>query len=200
MLLVAGLGNPGAAYEGTRHNLGFMVVEELARRAGATFRSGRGPWLEVVARLNGLEAHLVKPITFMNLSGPAVAEAAALAGVMPSETLAIFDDFQLPLGTLRLRLRGSDGGHNGIASVIEAFRTRDVPRLRCGIASAHLPSDKDRMAAFVLEPFEPDELDVVRPMILRAADAVETVLRSGWNIAMNEFNRSLPGREAEPED
>lgn len=199
MLLVAGLGNPGADYERTRHNVGFMVVEELARRAGARFRPGPGPWLECNATVGGIEARLIEPTTFMNLSGPSVAAAASTVGATSSETLVIFDDFQLPLGSLRLRLRGSDGGHNGIASVIEAFGTFDVPRLRCGIASTHLPAEKDRMADFVLEPFGPDEIDAVRQMVLRAADAVETVLRSGWNVAMNEFNRPLPGTDAEPE-
>lgn len=195
MLLVAGLGNPGAAYEGTRHNVGFMVVEELARRSGAPFRRGPGPWREARVMVDGVEARLIEPTTYMNLSGPAVVEAAAVVGVTPAETLVIFDDFQLPLGALRLRLRGSDGGHNGIASVIEAFGTLDVPRLRCGIASTHLPADKDRMADYVLEPFESDETRAVRQMVVRAADAVETVLRSGWNAAMNEFNRPLPGTE-----
>lgn len=198
MLLVAGLGNPGAAYERTRHNVGFMVVEELARRSRARFRPGPGPWLHCGVTVSGIEAQLVVPTTYMNLSGPAIAQAAAAVGASASETLVIFDDFQLPLGSLRLRLRGSDGGHNGIASVIEALGTLDVPRLRCGIASAHLPTDKDLMADFVLEPFEPDEVEAVRQMVLRAADAVETVLRSGWNVAMNEFNRPLPGTDAEP--
>jgi PTH1 family peptidyl-tRNA hydrolase len=199
MLLVAGLGNPGAAYEGTRHNVGFMVVEELAHRYRTRFRPAPGPWLECDVSVKGVEVRLIKPTTFMNLSGAAIAGAASAAGVTSSETLIIFDDFQLPLGSLRLRLRGSDGGHNGIASVIEALGTLDIPRLRCGIASAHLPANKDLMADFVLEPFEPDEAEAVRQMVIRAADAVETVLRSGWTAAMNEFNRPLPGMETEPE-
>lgn len=199
MLLVAGLGNPGAAYEGTRHNVGFMVVEELARRSGARFRPGAGSWWEARIGIEGAEALLIEPTTFMNQSGTAVLEAAGLTGVAPSETLVVFDDFQLPLGSLRLRLRGSDGGHNGIASVIESFATQEIPRLRCGIASPHLPDDKDRMAEYVLERFEADETADVRSMVVRAADAIESVLRSGWNAAMNEFNRPLPGADATPE-
>jgi PTH1 family peptidyl-tRNA hydrolase len=199
MLLVAGLGNPGAAYEATRHNLGFWVVDELARRTGTRFRSGRGRWLEAHVSIHGDEAVLLKPTTYMNLSGEAVAEARAQFEVPPGGVLAVYDDFQLPLGLLRLRLRGSDGGHNGIASVIETLGTTDIPRLRCGIASSHLPSDKERMADYVLEPFAPDEVAAVREMVGRAADAVEAVLRSGWNAAMNEFNRPLPGTEDVPE-
>lgn len=199
MLLVAGLGNPGAAYEGTRHNVGFLVVEELARRSGSPFRSGRGPWREARAEFAGHAALLLEPTTYMNLSGEAVVHAAAAEGLTPAEILIVYDDFQLPLGMLRLRLRGSDGGHNGIASVIEAFGTVEVPRLRCGIASSHVPADKDLMADFVLDPFESDEVDAVRHMVVRAADAVEAVLRSGWDAAMNEFNRPLPGMEETPE-
>ncbi|MCU0452636.1 MAG: aminoacyl-tRNA hydrolase [Bacteroidetes bacterium] len=199
MLLVAGLGNPGAAYERTRHNIGFLVVEELARRAGVRFRPGQGPWQEARFNLEGTDALLIEPTTYMNRSGLAVADAAAAAGVTPAASLVIFDDFQIPLGMLRLRLQGSDGGHNGMASVLEEFGTLEVPRLRCGIGSSHMPDDKDRMADYVLERFARDEVDAVRQMVGRAADAVRTVMRSGWNAAMNEFNRPLPGMEATPE-
>lgn len=199
MLLVAGLGNPGSAYEGTRHNVGFLVVEELARRTSARFRPAQGPWFEARISLADVGGLLVKPDTYMNRSGVAVSAAASSVGVTPAECLVVVDDFQLPLGMLRLRLRGSDGGHNGIASVLESFGTLDVPRLRCGMASPHTPANKDRMAEYVLEPFEPDEVAAVQQMIIRAANAVEAVLRSGWNAAMNEFNRPLPGMEATPD-
>ncbi len=199
MLLVAGLGNPGAAYQGTRHNVGFLVVEELARRSGVRFRPGLGDWMEASVEIDGQAAILIAPSTYMNRSGAAVTGAANALGITMAETLVIFDDFQLPLGLLRLRLRGSDGGHNGIASVISSAGTQDVPRLRCGIASAHMPVDKEGMADYVLERFAADEIEAVRQMVLRAADAVETVIRSGWNAAMNEFNRPLPGTDDVPD-
>lgn len=202
MVLMVGLGNPGSRYVETRHNVGFMVVEELAARHRTTFRPGRGPWLETAIELagsprsgsateRGEQIVLLKPTTYMNASGAAVVEAVGLRQNENQRLLVVFDDFQLPLGRIRLRERGTDGGHNGLASVLESLGTLEVPRLRCGIASEHMPADKERLVEFVLEPFEPDEAEVVRSMVVRAADACETAVRRGWAAAMNEFNRSL---------
>lgn len=191
MVLIVGLGNPGSRYVGSRHNVGFMVVEELAARHRATFRPGRGPWWEASIELAGETVVLLKPTTYMNASGAAVVEAVGLRQNESLRLLVVFDDFQLPLGRIRLRVRGTDGGHNGLASVLESLGTLEVPRLRCGIASVHMPSDKERMVDFVLEPFRPDEADIVNAMVARAADACETAVRRGWTAAMNEFNRSL---------
>ena len=190
MVLIVGLGNPGSSFARTRHNVGFMVVDELAQRHRTTFQPGRGPWNEASMKLRGEEAVLVKPSTFMNVSGVAVAELVGLREDALQRLLVVVDDFQLPLGQLRLRQRGSDGGHNGLLSVIQSLGTGEVPRLRCGIASHHMPTDKDRLADFVLEAFHADEAEAVRVMVKRAADACEAALLQGWATAMNEFNRS----------
>lgn len=191
MLLIVGLGNPGSRYADTRHNVGFKVVDELADRHRKTFQPGRGPWLEASIDLAGEEVVLLKPTTYMNASGAAVAEALGLRQSEGQHLLVVFDDFQLPIGRIRLRERGTDGGHNGLASVLESLGSLEVPRLRCGIASEHMPPDKERLVEFVLEPFQPDEVEIVRAMVARAADACETAVRRGWAAAMNEFNRSL---------
>ncbi|MEK6649922.1 MAG: aminoacyl-tRNA hydrolase [Bacteroidota bacterium] len=192
MVLIAGLGNPGPTYAGTRHNVGFLVAEELAARHRAVFVAGSGAWNEARFDLGDDQVVVIKPLTFMNLSGAAVAEAREARGGTDVRLLIVYDDFQLLLGSLRLRLRGSDGGHNGMCSVIESLGTTEVPRLRCGIASPHMPIDKDQLVGFVLERFAPDEADAVREMIRRAADACEAVVFRGWTAAMNEFNRPLP--------
>lgn len=192
MVLIAGLGNPGPYYAGTRHNVGFLVAEELATRHRAVFAAGSGAWYEARFDLGGDQVVVVKPQTFMNFSGEAVSEAMKTRGGTDGRLLVVYDDFQLPLGVLRLRLRGTDGGHNGMSSVIESLGTTEVPRLRCGIASSHMPFEKDKMVGFVLERFAPDEADAVHEMVRRAADACEVVVIAGWTVAMNEFNRSLP--------
>lgn len=192
MVLIAGLGNPGPNFAGTRHNVGFLVAEELATRHRAVFAAGSGAWDEARFDLAGDQVVVVKPQAFMNLSGEAVAEAMETREGTVCTLLVVYDDFQLPLGALRLRLRGTDGGHNGMASVIESLGTTEVPRLRCGIASSHMPREKDQLVDFVLERFAPDEADAVREMVRRAADACEAVVFRGWTAAMNEFNRPLP--------
>lgn len=181
--VIAGLGNPGARYDGTRHNVGFRVVEELARRRGWSLAEG-----ECNARLaEGPELILVQPLTYMNRSGHTLRclterRAAALADV-----LVVYDEVHLPLGRLRLRPKGSPAGHRGLESVIESLRTDEVPRLRLGVEGSDPPAPED-LAEYVLAPFEGEELSVVDEMIERAADACETWLESGIETAMNRHN------------
>jgi PTH1 family peptidyl-tRNA hydrolase len=182
--LVLGLGNPGPRYAETRHNVGFRVVDELARRHGI------GPWeryllgdLRSLDLGDGLIA--VKPMTFMNLSGGALRWVLDRFRLEPTQVLVVVDDIDLPLGRLRLRKTGGPGTHNGLRDLCDAVG-RDYPRLRVGVGGEDQPED---LAAWVTSPFAPDELDTVDDAVARAADAVETVVGEGIDIAMNEFNR-----------
>jgi PTH1 family peptidyl-tRNA hydrolase len=182
--LIAGLGNPGRKYKGTRHNVGFEIVDEVARRQGLTFESS--PSEAVVAKWRAGGALLVKPLTFMNLSGQAVGELARYFKVAPPDVLVIVDEAQLPLGRLRLRARGSPGGHNGLKSIEAHLGTDQYPRLRVGIGRGY---DRAEMADHVLARFEPDEREVIGETIEKAADAVEAFLAEGIDVVMNRYNR-----------
>jgi PTH1 family peptidyl-tRNA hydrolase len=183
--LIAGLGNPGPRYRGTRHNVGFEVIDELARRRALTFESS--PTDALVARVREGEGTLfVKPLTFMNLSGHAVGEIARYFRIAPSDMLIVIDEAQLPLGRLRARARGSAGGHNGLKSIIEALGSDDFPRLRIGVGRG---DDRRDLADHVLARFDPDERPLVDEAIVKAADAVELFLSHGIENVMNRYNR-----------
>ena len=200
MKLVVGLGNPGPRYSRTRHNVGFRVLDALAERAGAALAARRFGGRFGEGALAGERVGLLAPETFMNRSGEAVAEAlAALPVADPArELLVVFDDADLPLGRLRLRARGSSGGHNGLADVLDRLGSEDVPRLRFGIGR---PSEPRGTVDFVLEPFAPGEEERLALAVPRAVDAVECFVREGVAAAMNRFNapwpESLPGAEPE---
>ncbi len=186
-LLVVGLGNRGAEYAGTRHNAGFMVVEELCRRSGVRLSPGRGEFWSASAWHEDDAMVLVAPVTYMNRSGNAVSEALEQFSFSLSELVVIVDDLALPLGTIRLRPGGSDGGHNGLASIIYALQADQFSRVRCGIRKEVMPP-KEMTADFVLSPFDAEELAIVRAMVGRAADAVQEIQRSGLERAMGIFN------------
>ena len=175
---IVGLGNPGAQYRNTRHNVGFLVVEELCRRFRAALKPGKGEYLTARTNREGVDVHVVAPMTFMNNSGTAVVDILERYRIAPREILVVVDDFALPLGTLRFRLKGSDGGHNGLASIIYMLNTHEFPRLRCGIGIETMPAKSD-MAPFVLSPFGPEEDPVVKDMVTRAADACIEFARTG---------------------
>src|SRR5512140_670305 len=175
---IVGLGNPGTQYQETRHNLGFLVVEELCRRLRTPLRPGKGEYLIARTDIEGTDVHIAAPMTFMNNSGAAVADILQRYQVTPRELLVVVDDFALPLGMLRFRLKGSDGGHNGLASIIYTLSTEEFPRLRCGIGTAAMPQKSD-MSPFVLSRFEAEEVPAVRDMVLRAADACIEFARTG---------------------
>lgn len=185
---MVGLGNPGSEYENTRHNVGFRVVDELVRRLGTRMRAGAGSYLRATAYAADATVVLVKPLTFMNNSGVAVRELLKEFPTAHNSLLVVCDDFALPLGTLRVRTGGSDGGHNGLASVISHLESMEFPRLRCGIRKEMMPPG-DQMAEFVLSPFDPEEKDAVTAMIDRAADAATECARSGVTRTMNLYNR-----------
>jgi PTH1 family peptidyl-tRNA hydrolase len=183
--LLVGLGNPGPQYQGTRHNIGFAVVDELARRAGARFESG--PVDALIARIRTPEGDpvmLAKPLTFVNRSGDAVGGLMRYFKVALTDVLVIVDEVQLPLARLRARPRGSAGGHNGLKSIVEHLG-QDFARLRVGVGRGDARRD---LAYHVLAKFDRDEADEVQAMMERAADAAETFVASGIDAVMNRFN------------
>jgi PTH1 family peptidyl-tRNA hydrolase len=186
--LIVGLGNPGAQYEGTRHNVGFRVVEELARRLGAEFTSW-GDCRTARARKSGDSLLIAKPQTFMNLSGFPVIALLGFYKIEIPDLLVVTDDVNLPLGRLRARARGSEGGHNGLRSIVEQLGTEDFARLRVGVGRG----DKRRdLADHVLAKFEPNEREEIERGIGRATDAAELFLTDGIVQVMNAFNPKGP--------
>lgn len=185
MKLIVGLGNPGGKYEGTRHNVGWTVLAELAKRFsdGKPKQSFHGEVLD--ANLEGQRALLLAPHTFMNRSGKSVLAARDFYKIEDQEVLVVCDDLNLPLGKLRIRAGGSAGGQKGLADVIRVLGTEQVPRLRIGIGEA--PASWDS-ADFVLSKFKKDEIDEVNLAIVRAADAVVVWAKAGINDCMNQFN------------
>jgi PTH1 family peptidyl-tRNA hydrolase len=179
---IVGLGNPGAEYSGTRHNVGFDVIDELARRWTVKLRKWKST--ADVAIVKDRDALLVEPKTFMNESGLAVSAVMAFYKIQPADVLVIVDEVQLPLGKLRLRQSGSAGGHNGLKSVI-AHVGQDFPRLRIGVERGH---PELNLSHRVLSRFPPGERAVVNRAVARAADAVETFVSDGLLAAMNRFN------------
>ncbi len=191
MRLILGLGNPGEPYRDTRHNVGFRVVEELARRWEIPVDRLECNALVGRAAVGGgdvsLDVLLVKPQTYMNRSGYAARCFAESHGIEPPAVLVVYDEVNLPLGKLRLRRAGSPAGHRGLESVIENLRTAEVPRLRLGVAPEEKPAGED-LADFVLAPFAAAERETVEEMIRRAADACEIWAREGVEAAMRGFN------------
>jgi len=186
MWLIVGLGNPGPKYEWTRHNCGFMVIDELARRAGREIRTPECQSLTARATIGGEAVLLVKPQTFMNLSGIAVAAAKKKYEVGDtSSILVISDDLALPFGGIRIRPKGGAGGQNGLKSIIEKLGAQDFPRVRLGIAPDHPVTDA---SDFVLSEFPKKDRDALAEIVARAADAVEDVLTIGIVNAMSKYN------------
>jgi peptidyl-tRNA hydrolase, PTH1 family len=180
--LVAGLGNPGSEYEHTRHNIGFAVVDQLARDWQLSEQPSR-KWGALFSK--GDRAILVKPVTYMNRSGEPLAAIADFYKIAPEEILIVLDDFALPLGRLRLRLDGGPGGHNGLESIIVQFGTEKIPRLRIGIGAAPNEAAVD----YVLSRFFEEEQSLVQKTIERAVEAVNCAIDKGVVSAMNTFNQ-----------
>jgi PTH1 family peptidyl-tRNA hydrolase len=186
MRVIVGLGNPGAEYAGTRHNVGFEVVELLGRRHGILIRKRSLRSVMGDGRIEGQKVILARPTTYMNLSGDSVAAICRMYRIPPQDIIVIVDDIALPVGTLRLRLKGSAGGHNGLISIENRLQTQEYPRIRIGVGAAR----PGRMVDHVLGRFRADERQIVAESIERAADSVETALREGFEKAMNVYNRA----------
>jgi peptidyl-tRNA hydrolase, PTH1 family len=180
--LIAGLGNPGPEYATTRHNIGFMIVDQLAAQFGSTWERST-KWDALSAKCGAIL--LAKPMSFMNRSGYPLFALAQFYKIEPQEILVVLDDLALPLGRLRLRARGGSGGHNGLESVIMQFGTEEVPRMRIGIGEAPPEGSVD----YVLSRFFDAEKPVVRSTIDRAVEALKCSIDNGLISAMNTFNK-----------
>lgn len=181
--LIVGLGNPTEKYANTRHNLGFMLIDLLAKEANATVKREECRALIGRAEIENEIIELVKPQTYMNLSGESV--AGLLQKREDAQIIVITDDLALPFGKIRIRPKGSDGGHNGLKSIIACLRTQDFIRLRIGIQPEHPISDTKR---FVLEKFSKSELETVEKILETSAEAIRTIIRDGVEKAMAKFN------------
>lgn len=185
MRLIVGLGNPGIRYAGTRHNIGFEVVDRFARRHGARLRRRWCRSLVADLRIRGEEFLLAKPQTFMNLSGEAVRELLLRTKAAAADMLVVCDDINLPLGRIRLRPSGSAGGHHGLESIIACIRSQDFPRLRVGVGEGNNRQD---VRDHVLGRFHRSERRLVEDVIETAADCLDSAVQEGLHIAMNRFN------------
>jgi len=186
--LVAGLGNPGPQYAGNRHNLGFGVVDLLASRIGAGFKRDRARVYAATGRIGGPGGRpvlIVKPTSFMNLSGGPLASVSSFYKIPPDRTVVVHDELDLPFGAIRLKLGGGDNGHNGLRSVTSSLGTREYYRVRVGVGR---PPGRQDPADFLLRDFTPAERKELPLIIDRAADAVEALLDQGLAAAQNEFH------------
>lgn len=188
MMMIAGLGNPGAEFQQTPHNLGFMAVDLLARECGLELAHREAQALTAAARLEDQEVLLAKPQTYMNLSGMAVARLLEKYGLRASDLIVLVDDAALPLGTLRIRPRGSAGGHNGLKSIAGALNSNEFVRVRMGVGPEEPIGD---MVSYVLGRFRRSDLETVSEMLGQACEAVRVILREGSQKAMNRFNRRV---------
>ena len=185
--LIVGLGNPGNEYEWTRHNVGFMLIDKMLD----SFKQKDQQPLHYAdsfiwtCRFAGKKIYLQKPLTFMNLSGKAVAKFCRKQGISPENVLIVYDDIALPIGRLRIRQKGSSGGHNGLQSVIDDLQTTNVKRFRIGIAAE---DQQDSMSDFVLSPFEQAELEVLDGVLLNSVEAIKLFIKRDIIAAMNKFN------------
>ena len=184
--LIVGLGNPGDQYENTRHNVGFRALDELAEIANVSVQKLKYKALTNTATVSGCKVLLMKPVTYMNLSGKAVGEAARFFKIPPEHVIVLSDDTSLPVGKLRIRKSGSAGGHNGLKSIIQHLGTDAFPRVKIGVGEKPHP-DYD-MADWVLGKFPPADKKVIDEMVQKAAKAVEYYMKDGPEKAMGKFN------------
>jgi len=196
MRLIVGLGNPDPEYQWTPHNLGFMAVDELANRSFVRVERPEGKALVGRGKVAGKEVLLAKPQTYMNLSGVSVRELLAKYELDVSDLLVMWDEVQLPLGTIRIHADGSAGSHNGAKSVIGSLGTQQFARLRLGCGSDHPVGSRKE---YVLRPMRKAELQAASEMIGNAGDAVELILSQGIEAAMTKYNRRKPADPEEPE-
>lgn len=190
MKLIVGLGNPGSKYTYTRHNIGFIVIDHFAESNGVLFMPGKGDWYECSLTVNDEEVFLLKPVTFMNNSGSAVKEFCNIHNIKPEDVLAIYDDFQLPIGTVRVRKKGSNGGHNGISDIIYQMNTEEIPRMRIGIGNNNV-LQKDDFIDFVLSDFTKDEINDFIKIMPDLLSCIKSFITDEIKVTMNNFNKSF---------
>lgn len=188
MKLIAGLGNPGSAYTYTRHNVGFLTIDKIAEKLGVNVNKIKYKALYMRVRVGNEDVFLVKPETYMNLSGQAIREFVAFYKLAPEDVLIIVDDIDIEFASLRFRKSGSAGTHNGMKSVLYELKTDAINRLKIGVG--HKPPEYD-LADFVLSRFRQDEKDAIERTILAARDCAITFVREGANQAMNRYNGTV---------
>lgn len=193
MKLLVGLGNPGYEYQSTPHNLGFMAIDCLANACGVEVAHRESQALTASTELAGVRVVLAKPQTYMNLSGGAVERLLRNYELSPRDLLVLLDEIELPLGMLRIRPRGSAGGHKGLKSVLGALETDDFTRLRLGVRPDRQVED---YVSYLLAPFRLAEMASVEEMLTQASEAVRVILSEGVQEAMNRFNRRVPTPES----
>lgn len=195
MKLIVGLGNIGREYENTRHNVGFMVADELARRWGVSF--GKKDRSACCAEYRAPEKVLIiKPTTYMNLSGIAVGAYANFYHIAPEDIAVVQDDMDMPVGQLRIRRKGSAGGHNGIKSVAEHLGTGEFPRFKIGIG--HPAHDSRAVINHVLRPFQGEDKALIEEAVRQMADALQRWVHEDIDLVMQDYNKKKPKKEAEP--
>ena len=200
MHLIVGLGNPGIEYQFTPHNAGFLAIDRLAEQCGVSIANRRGKALTAKATLAGKEVLLAKPETFMNLSGNSVAALLKELDIPAAESIVLYDELAIPLGQLRIRERGSAGGHNGIKSILSSLGTEEFIRVRIGVGKPPTETGRAVKAGgtdYLLSPMRRMQLQELDEVLDQAVRAVETILKDGPKKAMNEFNRRING---DPED
>lgn len=210
MKLVVGLGNPGIEYQFTPHNAGFLAIDRIAERCGAIVANRRGKALTARTKIGGQEVLLAKPETFMNLSGQSIAALLKelelgpdTKGAPADDLIVLYDELAIPLGQLRIRERGSAGGHNGIKSILSSLGTEDWIRVRIGVGKPPTQTGRELKAGgvdYLLAPMRKMQLQELDEVLDESARAVEMILQHGVRKAMNEFNRKVtgdPGSEAE---
>lgn len=185
MALIVGLGNPGQEYKGTRHNVGFELIDNLSEKLAITLKPGNGLFFLGEGQFKGQKVTLLKPTTYMNRSGKAVSKALAVTGESPADCMVCYDDIHLEAGRIKLKPSGSAGGHNGIIDIIERLQTRDFPRLRIGIGNDF---KRGRQSEYVLSAFSSSQRKLINETLEVASDAILTFLRGGIERAMNEYN------------
>ena len=184
--IICGLGNPGTQYENTRHNAGFMAVDTIAEKLGVTVKKLKFKSLVADVNLGGRRCLLMKPTTFMNNSGEAVEEAMSFYKLPPENLLVLYDDISLDVGRLRIRRKGSDGGHNGIKSIILHLNSDAFPRIKIGVGKK--PHPDFNLADWVLSAFKKDEGEALESALAKAADGAELIVKGSTDEAMNRFN------------
>ncbi|HCL90993.1 MAG TPA: aminoacyl-tRNA hydrolase [Candidatus Atribacteria bacterium] len=191
MKIVIGLGNPGSKYEFTRHNIGFRIIDSLARDMGIEFNKVKS-YYSLISRgmINNHKVMLVKPQTFMNLSGRAVNRVVSYYKIPLQDLLIVYDDLNLELGQVRIRKKGSSGGHKGIESIMQYLNSEDIPRLRIGIGNPSVNYNFD-CVSYVLSNFNNDEEDKIAEVIQLSTEAIKTIIEDGFEKAMRKYNRKL---------
>ena len=196
MIIIAGLGNPGKRYAHTRHNMGFITIDLLAEKHGIAVNKIKHKALVGEGRISGHKVLLVKPQTYMNLSGESLREVVEYYKEDPENLIVVYDDVDTPLGGIRLRKNGSSGSHNGMKSILYHLQRSDFPRLRIGIGEA----GKMDMADFVTAGFQKDEKALAEKAVTDAVASIETLLSEGIDIAMNRYNYKKPKPEKKKEE